>query len=252
MKLTLLNVVQSYLNKTGDFYVDDIYQLDVSQQVAQIAEEVYYSLIQKFPKWQHTTVVGQLGAVSDTERPNYMTIPDSVGSVEDCTISYNHVTDRVSNNYRTVAYLQPEDFLKRMQARQSTLPNTQEVEDYNGTKYVVLNNRYPQLCTSFDGKYLIFDSYHSDYDDTLQSSKSRVVYNKEAVFLQENDFVIPLPESMSGLYLDLVCIECYENLLQQPAPPSMARRAAIKMVTAQQDVRKTGSLNKQKQKFGRR
>lgn len=251
MKLTLLSVVQSYLNRVSDFYVDSIFNTDTSLQVAQIAEEVYYSLIQKYRDWEYTTEVGTLDSVADLSKPNYLKIPDNVQRLSQCTMSYNNSTDDLDVRYVDVKYLPPEDFLKCIERRSERVDYAQVVEDFGGTSYVIHNNAYPQWWTSFDGEYVAFDSYNAQYEDTLHESKSRIMYTKEDVFLQQDDFVIPIPEHMSELYRDLVIVECYEHLLQQNAPASMTRRVASRLATSQQQERRTGSMNKGKRLYGR-
>lgn len=251
MQLTLLNVVQSYMNRTSDFPVDSIFDVETSSQVAYIAEEVYYSFIQKFRDWEFTTVVSTLDSTADSDKPNYLVFPKELQRVEQCTIEYNNSTDDVAVRYQPVHYMQPAEFLERISARTDRLPNTETVEDYGGTKFIIYNDRYPTYCTSLDGERLIFDSYNSEYDSIMQASKSRVKYTKEDVFLIEDGFIIPIPEHLSELYRDLVIIECYEHLLQQPAPPSMTRRAASRMASAQQQARRIGSMNRGKRKYGR-
>ena len=48
MKRTLLQVTQEYLDATSGFYVDSIFDTDESQQVAKIAERVYYQMVQEY------------------------------------------------------------------------------------------------------------------------------------------------------------------------------------------------------------
>lgn len=251
MKLTLLSVVQSYLNRVSDFYVNSIFESDTSQQAAQIAEEVYYSLSQKFNDWEWTTKVGTLDSVADADRPNYLKIPDNVQRLETCTMYYNNTTEEREADYRSVAYLEPHMFLEKMSRRSEKYEYAQVVEDFGGSKFVVYNNTYPRWWTSFDGEYVVFDSYNIEFETTLHEDKSRIIYSEEAVFLQQDDFVIPIPEHLSELYRDLVIVECYEHLLQQNAPASMVRRVASRMATAQQQERKTGSMNRGKRKYGR-
>lgn len=252
MKLTLLSVVQSYLNKSSDFYVDSIFGSDVAQQAAQIAEECYYSLVQRFRDWQFITVAGKLDGVQDPSKPNYLKIPDNVQRIDQGTLSYNNTDPETLVNYRPVLYLSPELFLSKIQHRTDRSLNSEVVTDFSGTKFVVLNNRHPQYCTSFDGKYVVHDSYMKSEENTLQESKSRVMYTAEPVFLQQDDFEIPLPEHLSELYRDMVIVECYEHLLQQNAPASTSRRLASRMASAQQQARKSGSMNKYPRGYGRR
>lgn len=251
MKLTLLSVVQSYLNRVSDFYVNSIFDTESAQQAATIAEEVYYSLTQKFRDWEFTTELSTLEGVGDVARPNYLKLPDGLQRLHGCTLSYNNITDDRAVDYKAVEYLEPHMFLSKMEQRSDKADNTQIVEDFGGTKFVIYNNVYPKYWTSFDGVYVAFDSYHSEFEDTLQESKSRAMYNKEDVFLQQDAFVIPIPEHMSELYRDMVIVECYEHLMQQNAPASMVRRLASRMATAQQHERKTGSMNRGKRIYGR-
>ena len=254
MQLTLLSVTQSYLNRTSGFYVDSIFDTDESQQVAQIAEEVFYSLIQKVPHLQFTTQLGKLDASLDTAKPNYLKIPSSVSRIQDATIEYNCIDTEKGNthNYNQVKYLHPTEFLSLMRNRNSGTQNTTEIEDYDGTKFLVVNNRNPQFCTSFNGEYLVFDAYDADEDSTLQQSKSRVLWNSEPVFLQSDSFVIPIPEGYSELYRDLVLVECYESLRQEPAPAVVQRRAASRVAAMQQMERRVGSMHNPRTKYGRR
>jgi hypothetical protein len=251
MKLTLLSVVQSYLNRVSDFYVNSIFDSESAQQAATIAEEVYYSMTQKFRDWEFTTTLSTLDSVSDADKPNYLKLPDGLQRLHGLTLSYNNVTNDRDVDYQNVQYLEPHDFLTHMERRSDKADNTQVVEDFGGTSFVIYNNTYPRYWTSFDGVYVVFDAYHSGYETTLHESKSRAMYNKEDVFLQQDNFVIPIPEHLSELYRDAVIIECYEHLLQQSAPPSMTRRMASRMATAQQHERKTGSMNRGKRLYGR-
>lgn len=251
MKLTLLSVVQSYLNRVSDFYVDSIFNSESAQQAAQIAEEVFYSLSQKLRDWEWTTKVGTLDSVADIDKPNYLKIPDNVQRIQSCTMFYNNTTEDLESDYRCVDYLEPEMFLEKMRQRSEKYEYAQIVEDFGGSKFVIHNNAYPRWWTSFDGVYVVFDSYNSEFETTLHENKSQVMYTEEPVFLQKDSFVIPIPEHLSELYRDLVIVECYEHLLQQNAPASMVRRVASRMATAQQQERKTGSMNRGKRVYGR-
>ena len=254
MKLTLLSVTQSYLNRTSGFYVNSIFETDESQQVAQIAEEVYYSLIQKLPNLQFTTALGQLESVADTTKPNYLRIPDNVSRIQESTIEYNFTDfDKgISTQYRPVKYLHPTEFLALLKGRSSTNANVQEVKDFNETVLLILNDKHPEYCTSFDGEYLVFDSYVAEKETTLHNENSRVLFNQEATFLQQDDFVIPVPEHYSELYRDLVLIEVYSALRGEDAPMNVQRRAASRLAAMQQMERKVGSMHNPKTRYGRR
>jgi hypothetical protein len=246
MKRTLLQVVQEYLDTTSGFYVDSIYDNDESQQVAKLAERVYYKMVQEFPNVLFTMKEMTLDSLSDTARPNYMLLPESIQKIQESQVYYN--TSKTSTiSYKRITYLPPLKFID-MTSRSGGL-NTIVVEGFDGNKMSVFTNQFPSYCTSFDNKYVVFDAYNSTYDTTLQSSKSKIVASGEEVFFQEDDFIIPVPSHLSEAYLDMFLNEALTLIYQQPIGmiASRARSAKIKL---QQDNRTLGS-SRGKKNYGR-
>lgn len=252
MKRTLLQVTQSYLNRTDGFYVDSIFDTDESQQVALIAEEVYYNMTNTYPNLLYVQKDMNLDALSDLTRPNYLLIPESILRIQESKFWYNTARDDLGQtvNYSPVKYVTPLEFNEMTAERDDRADNTQVVESHDGTKLVIFNNKFPEYCTSFDGVHLVFDSYHSDYDDTLQASKSKVVATEEPVFLQSDDFVIPIPNRLSEVYLDNVLAECYSSLRQEDNV-RISQRARRGLIKIQQDSRQIGSGGRPKKRLGR-
>jgi hypothetical protein len=248
MRRTLLQVVQAYLDTTSGFYVNSIFDTDESQQIAQIAERVYYEMVQEYPNLLFTMKQRTLGGLGDTERPNYMLIPEEVKKVEDSRMYYNASKEDGGLHYREVKYLTPQQFMSQLV--RNTSRNTIIVEGFDQNKMVCATNQFPSYFTSFDNKYVVFDSYDSEYDTTLQASKSLVVTTEEEVFLQEDDFVIPIPDGLSETYLNMFLNEAMATVYQQvnPVIAQKARRARIKL---QQDNRALGQ-SRGKKKYGRR
>ena len=246
MQRTLLQVVQDYMDATSGFYVDSIYDTDESQQVAKIAERVYYKMVQEFPNLLFTMKEMTLDALSDITRPNYMLLPKDIQKIQESKIYYN-VSTTGGLSYKEIMYVPPLEFIERNQRNSGT--NTIVVEGFDENKMVVSTNQFPSYCTSFDNKYVVFDSYHSDYDTTLQSSKSKIVASGEEVFFQEDDFIIPIPNHLSEAYLDMFLNEALTLVYQQPIGmiASRARSAKIKL---QQDNRTLGS-SRGKKSYGR-
>lgn len=246
MKRTLLQVCQEYLDATSGFYVDSIYDTDESQQVAKLAERVYYKMVQEFPNLLFTMKEMTLDSLSDTTRPNYMLIPTDIQKIQESKIFYN-ISKTGQTQYKEITYLPPLKFIEATNKTEGD--NTLVVEGFDENKMVVSTNQFPTYCTSFDNKYVVFDAYHSDYDTTLQSSKSKIVASGEEVFLQEDDFVIPIPSHLSEAYLDMFLNEALTLIYQQPIGmiSSRARSARIKL---QQDNRTLGS-SRGKRVYGR-
>lgn len=255
MKYTLLKIVQSYLTRTDGFYVDSVFDTDESQQVAEIAEDVFYDLYSKYRDTQFSMKLRTLDAVSDTSRPNYLRLPDEIKHISESKIYYD--TRDLSNselqNYKLLEYMTPHEFLELMQKRiQSSDTNYQMVQDFNRTRFPVKTDKHPEYYTSFDGTYVVFDSFNQDDDSSLQESKSRIYSSEHPVWLYQDDYLIDLPEHLHPLFRDLVLVECYEALRQESAPASVARRANAGLLKLQQDNNRIGSSGRKPVNYARR
>ena len=248
MQRTLLQVVQEYSDATSGFYVDSIFDTDESQQVAKIAERVYYQMVQAYPNLLFTMRETVLESVSDTERPNYMLIPNDVQKIQESRLWYNCAKEEGDINYKELQYLPPLDFVAA--TTNAAGSDVIVVEGYDENKMEIKTKQFPSYYTSFDNKYVVFDSYHSDYDDTLQSSKTRVVVSQEETFLQADDFVIPVPAHLSETYLDMFLNEALTLVYQQPIG-MISQRARTAKIKLQQDNRTLGS-GRSKRKYGRK
>jgi hypothetical protein len=71
--------------------------------------------------------------------------------------------------------------------------NTITVND-NSQIYIVKNNTPPTYFTSFDDSTLVFDSYDSEVDDILKSSKTQVRAYVTPQFELRDDYIPDLPE----------------------------------------------------------
>lgn len=252
MKRTLLQVVQSYLNRTSSFYVNSIFETEESQQAAQIAEEIYYEMVQEYPNLLFIQKDRTLDAVSDPDKPNFLLIPQNLQDIRDSKIFYNVAQEDFGQSlmWKEITYLSPVEFIQTTQGGDDKDPSTIVVKGFDKQSMLVQTNQWPTYCTSFDNKYITFDSYNSDYDTTIQASKSRVVSTEMPQFLQEDDFVIPVPDSLSETYLAMVLAECY-SALRQEENPRLNQKARRKKIKMQQDNRILGASGRPKTKYGR-
>jgi len=255
MKLTLLKVVQSYLNRTDGFYVNSIFETDESLQVAEIAQEVFYDMYEMYRNSSFTLKLRKLDAVSDTSKPNYLRMPDNMQRIQESRVYYDvrDLSNSETQNYRELTYLTPVEFLDNAQKTlKTTTTNFIEITDFNGTRFPVQTNKAPQFYTSFDDEYLVFDSLNKDDDSTLQSSKSRVHSSEEPVFLLQDDYIIEIPDHLTSLYRDLVLVETYSALRQEPAPIEVQRRARTGRIRMQQDQNRIGNAGRVLINYARR
>lgn len=250
MQLTLLQTVQQYLDATSGFYVDSIFDTDESQQVANISERIYYEMVQEFPHLLFVQKDVTLDAVSDTTKPNFLLIPDSVQSIKDSELYYN-ISKTGDLEYRALKYCSPLEFMSITAQYSSKDTSVDIITGYDNQKMGVINDEFPEYFTSFDGVYIVTNAYNSTYDTTLQASKTRVLVSQMPVFLQQDEFVIPVPQHLSSTYLSMVLDECFNLVYQQPNAKisQKARKLRIKL---QQTSQVIGSGGRARKSYGKR
>ena len=250
--ITLIDVVQRYLNATGGFFVGSIGDTEEAEQVALVAQEVYERLVQDLPYRQFKRKWGQLASATDNTKPNYLVLETEIHEISESQLWYNKTEKDATATigYEKVAYLEPLEFLSRLNQNSDLDNGTEIITDYSGVEYVIHNDRHPSFFTSFDGKFLVFDAYNSEVDDTLQTSKTQVVYYQPEDFLLRDDFVIPLPTNMIQGYIDMVKAEASETIRQE-ALPSASRRARAFMISERFKGDKIGNEAKRNRSYGR-
>lgn len=244
MKYTLLSLVQEYQDRTSGFAVDSIFDSDETQQVATIAEAVFYDLETKNREAEFTNDLILATSSGDVTKPNYLQLPSKLYRVHDSKLHY-----LVDGKYKQLMYLKPDDFLSLVSDTEAD--NVEIITDFSGVQLPIVNNKAPSFYTTFDGQYLVTDSYDSDEETTLQSFKTRLFGSVSSVFLLEDDFEIPLPENLHPLYRDMVLAECYEALREEPAPPTVQRRVRAGLAKLQQRHQRVGSAGR-RVNYGRR
>lgn len=250
MQLTLLKVAQQYLDATSGFYVDSIFETDESQQVASIAERIYYEMAQEFPNLLFVQKDVTLDAITDTSKPNYLLIPKEVQNIKESVLYYN-ISETGDLKYKEIPYVSQLDFLERTSHYASSVSYVDIINGDDNQKVPVINNQWPSFYTSFDGVHITTNSYNSEFDTTLQASKTRVLVSQLPVFLQQDDFLIPIPQHLSTTYLSMVLDECFNLIYQQPNAKisQKARKLRIKLQQASNNV---GSAGRAKKSYGRK
>lgn len=248
-KKTLLRVVQDYLTYVDGFQVDSIFDSEESTQAAQIAEHVFNTIVDKNRDQMCSTVVRSLDASTDGDLPCVLRVPSEIRRIHNSEIWYNvHKTGGVQ--WHRVQFIDPVDFLALASGSTNDAPDT-EVQHINGVPFIICNKKDPDYCTTFDDKTIVFDSYNSDIDTTLQESKTKVIATEAPVFLLQDDFLIPLPERMLSGYTDTVINEC-AVALRSVGNPNVARRANQFLSKMQQTQKTIGDKMAVKKRYGRR
>ncbi|MGL1886318.1 MAG: hypothetical protein OCD76_07365 [Reichenbachiella sp.] len=253
-KLTLLSIVNSYMDATDGFRVSSIDDTIEAQQLASIAEKVFNDLVNDVFSSGLTENLVQLESLADSAKPNYLRLPDTAMRINDSKVMYNITNGEAGSstlNFVEIEYMRPEDFLDYVGRRSTNETNTQIVTDYSGYQMVIKNKTAPQFYTDFDDEHLVFDSFDSDVDSVLQSSKSGILTSVQRTFTQSDVYVIDFPEWFHPTYLNAVISEASEVLREEPIF-SISRKARIGILKARkkEQIGNKG-LETRKRNYGR-
>ncbi len=235
MKFTLLQVINHYADYTDGFRASTIDDTIESQQVASIAEKVFYDLNNDvFGNSQLESLI-QLDALADSTKPNYLQLPDNAADIKHGAVMYDTSDDAAEIEMNEIIYMPPLEFLSMIGNKKAST-TTQVVTDFGGYRMTIDNDKAPQYYTSFDDEYLIFDSFDSAVDSTLQSSKSGIVTQLQRTFTQSDTYIIDFPEWFHTTYLNSVMAEASAALREEPLP-SIARLASLGIIRARKKNR---------------
>lgn len=213
-KMTLLEMVQDILSDMDSDEVNSITDSAESLQVAQIVKSSYYAIVdgRDYPWFKE---LFQLETSGTTSRPTHMKLPETIIDLEWIKYNARKSTD-TKDKFVKVTYKAPEDFLNILDQRSSNASNVVVINDTTGIKLNVINNHYPTYYTSFDDEYVVFDSYDSDIDSTLQNSKSQCHGKRSVPFVLDDDFVPDMPVQMFSYLLNDAKSAAFLTLKQMP------------------------------------
>ena len=192
MRRNLLDMVQEILSDMDSDEIDSIDDTVESEQVVSILKSTYYSMMSN-RNWPHLRRSIQIGSLGDTTKPTHMRAQDEIKEL--CFINYNKAkaTD-TRKRYEKVEYLQPDQFLHKTNQQNDTLAEVETVSDTGGVEFFIRNDSAPTYYTSFDDEYLVFDSYDSAVDTTLQESKVQAQAYVTPVWTSLDTFIPDLPD----------------------------------------------------------
>lgn len=194
MKLTLLDMVSDILNDMDSDAVNSITETEESLQVAQIVKTTYYEMMSR-RDWDHLNKISILENVSDSTKPNYLKVPEVVGSVN--FIMYNRrKLGETRNRWKKMEYLFPEEFVLKVSNRNSDDTSITQVTDFDGAILNIKNDVPPQYYTSFDDEYVVFDSWDSMVETTVTGPQTQVHYSKIPSWTVDDNFIPDLPDKI--------------------------------------------------------
>lgn len=221
-KMTLLEIVQDILNDMDSDEVNSIGDTVESSQVAQIVKTTYYELFGSRDLPEHQ-VLGRLDSLGDTDRPNYLKIPENVRSIK--WIKYNGVD---------VQELDPEEYVDRVLRNEGV-----EVEDFNGVSLPCKTDGDPKYWTSFDDTHVIFDSFDLSAESTLQQSNNMFMGYKDPAWDISDDFVPEIDATLFPLLVAEAKDTCF-MVLKQMANAKAGQQSRRQLLRTRNDRWRAG------------
>lgn len=223
MKMTLLEMVQDIASSMVSDNVNSVSGTGSTEEgtiIAGFIKTTYYEILDR-DTWSFMSKTLPLDGVSDLDHPNYLKVPDGVHNVN--SVMYDNSEDGIPK-MRDAQYLEPEEFVRYLyNNRPVDTAVTETITDFSGIKLLIRNDRFPKYYTSFDDLYLVFDAYHSDYDATLQQTKSLATAQKMPAWNVEDTFVPDLPANMFSMLLSEAKNACFQYLRQSQTPTDAKR-----------------------------
>ncbi len=247
-RMTLLEIVQRSLDAMNHDSVNSISDTVESSQIAEEARVVYYEFMDR-DDWPHLTQLIPLEGLSDTTKPNFLKIPEDVTRIDEVRYDRKLSTD-TNRNWDVIQYMPPNDFLQFTYNRQTSDTDTVEIDNVNGVPMLIINDTPAQWWTTFDDEFVVFDSYDSGVETTMQASKSLCLAKKIPTWTTSDTFIPDMPDQMFSTFLAEVTAAAF-TYWKQGASVKDEQRAARGISRLRKDARK---INEQEPKadFGRK
>lgn len=230
MAYTLLDLVQTVASSLDSGEVNSVSDSVESLQIAKIIRTVYFDIVNRanLPS-QYSEKNLQSSGLSS--KPVLMYIPSDVDEIK--WIKYNNATTADTDvQMRMVEFLPLDTFMNRMDSlneSDSLIDSFTHTIGSDSFKILYYNDRHPRYYTTFDNNTLIFDSYDSSVDTTLQSSKTRAYCRLVTTWSESDSFTPDLDESQFALLLNEAKSLAWAELKQSQHPKAEqnARRAWV-------------------------
>ena len=192
MSKTLQEIVQSVANSLDLGRVNSINDSPEAEQISYLAKDIFEE-ISNNNEWAYKHKLTTLSSSGDNTKPTHMLIGDDVANIE--FLRYDKRQQGETRlKFESVEYVTPEEFIHRTNQKDITQSEVQEVTDFSGVPIIIQNDRAPEFWTSFDDKWIVFNSFDSDVDTTLQESKTQAYVKAVQQFTIADDFVPDIPD----------------------------------------------------------
>lgn len=254
MKYTLLDLTQTILSSMDSDEVNSINDTVESQQIAKIIRSVYFDIVNRANIPEQYTLF-QLEASGDASKPTLMTLPTTFQDIK--WIRYNIRT--ADDDFDRMVEISPmplESFLDEMYRMNSTEDNVGTFSHTIGTSTFTItyrNDVAPNYYTSFDDGTILFNSYNSEVDTTLQGSKTAGWGKKNIPWTMSDTFTPDLDDKEFPLLLNEAKSLAFAEAKNSPHPIAdrNARRSWVNVQKQKTKLPLSSDLEKLPN-FGRR
>jgi hypothetical protein len=254
MKFTLLEMVQEILQSMESDEVNSIDDTVESYAVAVLIRSVFYDLAIDLGLPEHEGLF-ELIASGDSTKPVLMTVPSGVSLVRN--IKYNNkLTSETYANYKEVSFKNFEDFLVDQTTLTGQSSNVGQMTfTSNGDSFEVMyrTDKMPQFYTTMDDNQLIFDSYDSTEDTTLQKSKTMCMGVIYPTFDLTDNFTPDIDPPQFSLLKNRAKVRAFAELkqAQNAEAAGEARRQKIIVQKRKETISTEPFMFKVPRRFGR-
>ncbi len=254
IKYNLLEMVQLILSSLDSDEVNSYDDTVESNQVALLLKSVYYDMASELnlPSSNETF---ELEASGDVNKPCLMIMPSNV--IELTAVNYDNMLSTESySNYLEVKPMSFDDFLEMQTPLRDQTTNVGEQDiTVNSETFEVMykSNKMPQYYTVIDDDQLLFDSYDSDEDSTLQKSKTWAWGKVYPSWTFSDTFTPELNPQLFSLYINRAKTRAFAELKQSANRESASVARKLEIV-AQKDKRRATvqtELQKNPRQYGR-
>jgi hypothetical protein len=225
---TLLDYTQDVLSALDSDEVNSITDTVESLQVVRIVRRCYESISSRADLNEHYLTF-ELSDSADVDFPATMYLPEDIANL--VWVRYDHGTVTNPNlNMQTITFMPLNTFI-------DYTTQFDETQSYVGLQtfnplagdtvsFKFMNDKPPTFYTTFDNNVLVFDSYDSAVDTTLQRTRSQGYGKKHQTWLNEDSFIPFIDAEFSNLLLNESLATAFAELKQ--IPNELATKWAIR------------------------
>ena len=215
MRYTHLEMVQTILETMKSDTVNTWDETVESETVGKEVRRVFYEFILRLDPAEFRGMQS-LTALGDTTKPTHFLVPETVSQIEEIKYDCNTTTTASDLNYKTIRYVDPMEFYDMCSSRVGSAANSVIVVDHSGKSLIIRNDAMPSVWTCLGDDYVVFDSYDSSIEATMQSGKLIAFGSNDPVYTMGDTYVPELNSRYFPAFLAECTSACFNNIKEQP------------------------------------